>query len=184
MAWPNWSARRDRPWCRPFDRLFQPVLHGRALQLLQPFVQPGHVTAQLVEGLCLFAAGERDLGRRPAHRPIHFGLAALGIVEAAADVAQLFLDTAIGMGRFGFRIRQARQHRLGFSAVGGRHKIGTLLAGAEGDGSGAFAQFGDDPAGEPFPHRQALAPGRRARGFPSLGRYAGDVPGQLCTHLE
>ena len=167
-----------------FDRLFQPVLHGGALQLLQPFVQPGHVTAQLVEGLGLFAAGEGDLGRRPAHRPIHFGLAALGIVQAAADVAQLLLDTAIGMGRFGFRIRQARQHRLGLAAVGGGTKSGPCSPMLKGTEAASFAQFGDDPAGEPFPYRQALAPGRRARGFPSLGRYAGDVPGQLCTHLE
>ena len=171
-----------------FDRLFQAVLHGGALQLLQPFVQPGHVTAQLVEGLRLFAAGERDLGRRPAHRPVHFGLAALGIVEAAADAAQLFLDAAIGMGRFGFRIRQARQHRLGLAAVGGAtQKSGPcspMLKGTEAapsPNSAMIRRVSHSPTDRPSRRAAARAASRASGGMPatfqgSSARISNDWP--------
>ena len=183
-----------------FDRILQAVLVGIALQPFQPLGQAQNMAAQLIEGLGLFAGRDVDLAGRLAHRLGVFGLAAFGGVQPAADIAQLFLDAAIGIRGFGFGAADTGQHVFGLAPAGGgqrqapgvqaRPVVGIALesGGAiKGHGLGLLSHVGkaaQDSPGQPFADRQALAPGRGPGSFPRFRRYASHVPGKFCAHLE
>ena len=171
-----------------FDRLLQAVLHGGALQLLQPFVEPSHGGPAgrrpgPVRGWrCLISVAAWLIAR------LHFGLAALGIVEAAADVAQLFLDAAIGMGRFGFGIRQARQHRPrcrgGWRRTQKSGPCSPVLKGTEAapsPNSAMIRRVSHSPTDRPSRRAAARAASRASGGMPatfqgSSARISNDWP--------
>jgi hypothetical protein len=151
----------------------------------KPFVQTDHMRSQLIEGLCLLAGRDVDLGCRLAHRAAVFGLAALGGVEPAGKPAQLFFDPAIGVVGLAFAARHARQHvvRVAAGCRGGR--LGHIAAGCpmtpgfthRFDGLAALRKVAQDAPGQPFPDGQAFTARGSPCGLASLGRDTGNVPG-------
>ena len=155
-------------------------------------------TAQLVEGLRLFAGGDVDFRGGLVHRPVVFGLAALGGIQPASDGAQMFFDPARGFRGFRFGAAHPGQHVLAVAAAGGagRQAPGikrgavercALVGAVIGHGRCLFAHVrktAQNAARQPFPDRQSFAPGSGARSFPRFWRDAGYIPGKLCSHLE
>ena len=92
--------------------MFEPV---------ETLAKPDDMSAQLIEGLRLLARGDIDLGGGLTHRAAVLGLVALGRFEPAGHAAQLLLDSAIGVLRFGLAAADARQHVLRIAGMGYRH---------------------------------------------------------------
>ncbi len=100
------------------DGLLGTVIACSALDTGKAVAQTRHMRAELVEGLCLFARGDVDLGRGLAHGAAVLGVVPLGCLEPAAEAAKLFLDLAGGVARFAFAARYPREHVL--RIAGGR----------------------------------------------------------------
>ncbi len=160
-----------------------------AFDTLEPVRKSDDVIAELIEGLRLLARGDVDLARGLAHRPIAFGLAALGRIKPAGDVAQLLLDPARGIAGLGLAAADAVQHLFGVAAAGGGGFGGAEFAAAPVGtvAHGVLARVGkaaQNAAREPFPDGQALPACSGPCGLPRFRGYAGHVPRKIRSHFD